>query len=177
MCQYWKKRHTCAHTSDRPYIEMCCAGYVSNTVCADITTNLVPRPSHFPCYPCIRDEVIVEAREKHERAAEAAVRAVRDVAARKREGERVGREERGMGEGGAWMLAEGGSGKSKKKGKGGAGGGVLASPGSQAKQGALEESEKGGKMGGRAGSWGPKKILSRGETEVVLADVSNGVEK
>ncbi|CAO2654979.1 Nn.00g117120.m01.CDS01 [Neocucurbitaria sp. VM-36] len=57
MCLYWKKLHTCEHVSDRLYIEMCRPGYLSNTVCPDISEDPSPRTSHFPCWTCIKAEV------------------------------------------------------------------------------------------------------------------------
>lgn len=56
MCLYWKKLHTCKHVSDRLYIEMCRPGFLSNTVCPDISEDPSPRTSHFPCYTCIKNE-------------------------------------------------------------------------------------------------------------------------
>ncbi len=61
MCLYWKKLHTCDHTSDRPYIEMCRPGCLSNTVCPDIAEDPNPRPSHFPCWLCIKAEARADA--------------------------------------------------------------------------------------------------------------------
>jgi hypothetical protein len=60
MCIYWKKMHTCGHPSDRPYIEMCRSGCLSNTVCPDIGQDDTPRKSHFPCYACIKSEARAE---------------------------------------------------------------------------------------------------------------------
>jgi hypothetical protein len=77
MCMYWKKMHTCGHEGDRPYIEMCRPGYLSNTVCADIGMDEKPRKSHFPCYPCIKSEVRTES--------EARVNAERDAFCKARE--------------------------------------------------------------------------------------------
>jgi hypothetical protein len=216
MCLYWKKLHTCSHLSDRPYIEMCRPGFLSNTVCPDISEDDKPRPSHFPCYPCIKLEARAETEaqvrlEQHEfaKAYEARERAVRekqaaelrakeervrrearDKAAREREAEQRAKREKeeaerkARKEGGAWIETSvgkkpkgkrsgGGSGptntpatplnplstikmaaapKNIKEVGGGAGGGERMSP----KKGRVDP-------GGRAGTWGPKKILSRQE--------------
>jgi hypothetical protein len=218
---YWRKMHTCGHEGDRPYIEMCRSGCLSNTVCADIGTDEEPRKSHFPCYPCIKSEVRAEAeaRIKVERdaickalkAREAAVREkqaavqqakeerirreAREKAAREREEEarlkamKEKEEERAKKEGGLWI--ETGSGK-KQKGKKGAAmdftampfsaplvlrtfadrekkenaGGAKMSPKKQNDAGAKMSPKKEGTnvdTGGRAGVWGPKKILTRKE--------------
>jgi hypothetical protein len=207
MCQYWKKLHTCAHLSDRPYIEMCRPGFLSNTVCPDISEDPSPRPSYFPCWPCIKHSAHAEAQEKRAQLQALATAAnnarqlatkekiesekrtreerVRREAKEKAERERLAEQkmrverekemERAKKEGGPWMLAEAGSGK-KRKGKGG----MPASPGSPASPSAVmglpkkdtwkentrsawKEVEKGAEPSGRAGSWGPKKILSRKE--------------
>ncbi|KAJ4990528.1 hypothetical protein SVAN01_03975 [Stagonosporopsis vannaccii] len=202
MCRYWKKLHTCSHPSDRPYLDMCRSGFLTNTVCRDIDVDEVPRRSHFPCWQCIRDAVRAEAAEKHaqalalaaaaERAREQAVkyrvevekrareervrREAKDKAERERvveEMKRVEREkevERARREGGLWVLAEAGSGKKKKKGPVAAG---LVSPTGPlemdgVKSEGWKENGKGwkeekGESSGRAGTWGPKKILSRKE--------------
>lgn len=60
MCQYWKKQHTCGHASDRPYVEMCRPGILTNNICSDIGYG-DSRTSHFPCWPCIRGEAREEA--------------------------------------------------------------------------------------------------------------------
>jgi hypothetical protein len=209
MCMYWRKMHTCGHEGDRPYIEMCRPGCLSNTVCADIGTDEEPRKSHFPCYLCIKSEVraeaearirvehdaVCKAQETHEaalREKQAAVqqakeerirREAREKAAREREEEarlkamKEKEEERVKKEGGLWI--ETGSGK-KQKGKKGAAINFPAMPFSVAP--ALrtfadkekKENAGGAKMspkkeganvdtGGRAGVWGPKKILTRKE--------------
>lgn len=216
MCLYWKKLHTCDHLSDRPYIEMCRTGFLSNTVCPDISEDDKPRPSHFPCYPCIKLEARAETEaqvrlEQHEfaKAYEARERAVRekqaaelrakeervrrearDKAAREREAEqRVKREKeeaerRAKKEGGEWietLVAK----KPKSKRSGGDSGATSISatplnPLSTLKMAAVPKnikeigtgagggermSPKKGRVdpGGRAGTWGPKKILSRQE--------------
>lgn len=76
MCRYWKKLHTCNHPSDRPYIEMCRPGLLSNTVCSGISDGLDLRRSHFPCYPCIKSEARAEV-EAHAHAEKAAIIKVR----------------------------------------------------------------------------------------------------
>ncbi|KAF2627189.1 hypothetical protein BU25DRAFT_342399 [Macroventuria anomochaeta] len=207
MCQYWKKCHTCTHLSDRPYIEMCRPGFLSNIVCQDIGEDPSPRRSHFPCWQCIKASARTESEEKRAQAHALATAAeiARDIATkgkidmekRARE-ERVRREarekaerervlehkikierekemERAKKEGGPWVLAEAGSGK-KKKGRGS----VPASPASPGSPSILvgvtekdawkengktvwKENEKGVDASGRAGTWGPKKILSRKE--------------
>lgn len=215
MCQYWKKLHTCKHLSDRPYVEMCRPGYLSNTVCQDISDDEVPRRSYFPCWACIKQGARTETLEKLARAqAEAAAadaareqalklkiendkrareervrreakeKAERERAAeQKMKAEREMERERAKKEGGAWTLAESNSGK-KKKGKAS----VLACPTSPPfvtglpKKDAWKENEKitwseGSKsasVAGRAGTWGPKKILSRKEGAMgVLGDRSD----
>jgi|TARA_R110002003_G_scaffold232_15_gene16848 flagellar biosynthesis GTPase FlhF len=210
MCIYWKKKHTCGHTSDRPYIEMCKAGYFSNTVCSDIGEDNKARKSHFPCWPCIKGEARAEAeanahaerealvkaqearelaiREKQaaeQRAKEERIRReAREKAAREREEEarkkaiKQMEQERAKKEGGLWI--ETGSGKKQKGRKGGgqvSGAGFPTMPvsappvlktfsGKDKKEnaGSLKMSpNKGLETGGRAGTWGPKKILSRKE--------------
>lgn len=100
---YWKKIHTCGHNSDRPYIEMCRAGCLSNTVCVDIGIDETARKSHFPCYPCIRGEAREEAealargqQEAYAKALEARERAVKEKAAfeQRTKEERIRREAR-----------------------------------------------------------------------------------
>jgi hypothetical protein len=209
MCIYWKKLHTCGHTSDRPYIEMCRPGCLSNTVCTDIGTDEALRNSHFPCYPCIKGEVRAEAearlhaqhdallkaneardialREKYAaelRAKEERVRReAREKAAREREEEnkmkaiKEKEKERAKKEGGLWVETDSGE---KTKGRRG---GALNFPSlpqsvpavlntfadkekKENKDGARMSPKKEGKAtdtGGRAGTWGPKKILSRKE--------------
>lgn len=205
MCQYWKKLHTCTHPSDRPYIEMCRPGFLSNTVCPDIAEDPNLRPSHFPCWSCIKASARSDSLEKArleqlaasaaETAREAAVKArqeaekkarearVRREAREKAERERVTemrvkaeREkeaERGRREGGAWVLAEAGSGK-KKRGSVPGGPKSPVSP-STVTGGKMDVWKENGSAGvkvtwneksegsGRAGVWGPKKILSRKE--------------
>ena len=216
MCLYWKKLHTCSHLSDRPYIEMCRTGFLSNTVCPDISEDDKPRPSHFPCYPCIKLEARIEAEaqirfEQHEfakayetreramrekqaaelRAKEERVRReARDRAAREREAEqRMKREKeeaerRAKKEGGAWIETS--VGKKPKSKRSGGGSGSASTPAiplnslSILKMATAPKNinEIGGGVGGgermspkkdcvdpggRAGTWGPKKILSRQE--------------
>jgi hypothetical protein len=209
MCLYWKKMHTCGHQSDRPYIEMCKPGILTNTVCSDIGEDDNPRHSHFPCYPCIRGEARAEAETQARLVQEAAAKAhqAREVAVRERQAaelrakeERIRREarekaareraeearikvlkekeeERAKQEGGRWIETA-----SIKKGRGkkggGAGGALVLSPAhsimkptnsreKKENEGNVKLSpEKEGKsmdLGGRAGTWGPKKILSRKE--------------
>lgn len=212
MCHYWKKLHTCDHLSDRPYIEMCRPGYLTNTVCPDISEDPHPRPSHFPCYPCIKLEARaeIEAQALYEQAAiakayEARERAVkekqaaelraredrirreaRDKAAREREAEQRAKrekeeEERKLRkEGGAWIESAGGK---KPKGRRAGNGSMSASPGAKMAPSPRNNKEngvgggagtermspkkgRGVDPGGRAGTWGPKKILTRQENGV-----------
>lgn len=206
MCQYWKKLHTCKHQSDRPYIEMCRDGFLSNTVCLNIGEDDTPRLSHFPCYPCIKlearaeieaqarleQDAIAKAYEARERAVkeklaaelrakeERVRREARDKAAREREAEQRAKREKEeqerkiRKEGGAWIEN---SGSKKPKGRKSA----VAAPNTAVTvpKNTKENSGVGGyggeKMspknsrvdpGGRAGTWGPKKILSRQENGV-----------
>ncbi|KAH7395264.1 hypothetical protein DE146DRAFT_615250 [Phaeosphaeria sp. MPI-PUGE-AT-0046c] len=103
MCRYWKKLHTCGDLSDRPYIEMCRPGCLSNIVCIDIGTDETPRKSHFPCYQCIKNEARREIEDRlkaefaeHQTAQKARNNAVREkqVAEQKLKEERVRREAR-----------------------------------------------------------------------------------
>lgn len=202
--------HTCGHASDRPYIEMCRSGCLSNTVCSDIGLDDTTRKSHFPCYPCIRgesrdeaealfrgqQEAVMKAHEARDRALREKVaaeqrakeerirREAREKAAREREDEarikatKEREEERAKKEGGAWI--ETGSGKKQKGRKGASAGGfpmmafstppvlktLAAKDKKENETGAKMSPKREGKgvdMGGRAGSWGPKKILSRKE--------------
>ena len=221
MCKYWKKLHTCTHLSDRMYIEMCRPGILSNIVCQDISEDASARPSHFPCWLCIKQMVRAEAQEKQaraqalaaaaENAREMAVKTKMEMEKRARQ-ERVRREarekaereraleqkmkiererevERARKEGGLWVLAEAGSGK-KKKGKGS----MPASPASPASPSILmgvvkketwkengktvwKESEKAAELSGRAGAWGPKKILSRKEGAAGALGIRTDVTK
>jgi hypothetical protein len=220
MCIYWKKLHTCGHTSDRPYIEMCRSGCLSNTVCSDIgqddSQEETLRKSHFPCYPCIKNEARAEAEARakvqHDatlKAQEARENAIRQkqAAEQQAKAERIRREasekaakereeeaklkaikekedERARKEGGLWI--ETGSGKKQKPRKGGAynyhampisappvlqtfpdtgkkanGGGAKMSP---------KQENKNTDSSGRAGTWGPKKILSRKENTAMQKD-------
>jgi hypothetical protein len=137
MCRYWKKNHTCTHLSDRTYLDMCRSGRRASTICPDISDDTEMRPSHFPCWPCIKSEVRadsealaranqadVETREaaaKAKQAAEARLREerlrreYREKAAREREEEARRKEEReremekAKMEGGLWI--ETGSGR------------------------------------------------------------------
>ncbi|EUC41862.1 hypothetical protein COCMIDRAFT_8489 [Bipolaris oryzae ATCC 44560] len=220
MCLYWKKMHTCGHLSDRPYIEMCRPGLLSNNVCLDIKDDEQCRPSHFPCYFCIKaearaeieaqvrsdQEAIAKARQARENAVKEKVaaemrakeervrREAREKATREREAEQRAKQEkeedeiRAKKEGGPWIETLGGK---KFKGKRNAGGsGTMGSPTrllnslSVAKMATGPKNTKenssgngdGGEMmgsktvsvdmGGRAGVWGPKKILTRQENDV-----------
>jgi hypothetical protein len=214
MCIYWKKLHTCGHTSDRPYIEMCRPGCLSNTVCTDVGTDEALRSSHFPCYPCIKGEVRAETEarlhaqrdavlkaneardialcEKYaaeQRAKEGRIRReAREKAARERVEEnkmkaiKEREEERAKKEGGMWI--ETGSGK-KTKGRRGGALNFLALPQSAspilknfadkekkensngARMSPKKEAKAAADSGGRAGTWGPKKILSRKEDAAI----------
>jgi hypothetical protein len=213
MCIYWKKLHTCGHTSDRPYIEMCRPGCLSNTVCSDIGQDDKPRKSHFPCYPCIKVEARAEAealaraerdavikahqarnvaiREKlaaEQRAKEERIRReARETADKEREEEarlktiKEKEEELAKKQGGAWIETSGGK---KQKGRKGTALGAptisLSTPpvlktlltkdkkenDHEAKLSPKKDA-KGTDTGGRAGIWGPKKILSRKENAAV----------
>jgi hypothetical protein len=199
--------HTCGHPSDRPYIEMCRSGCLSNTVCPDIGQDDTPRKSHFPCYACIKSEARAETealarathsaalrahearntavREKHAaelRAKDERIRReAREKAAREREEEARVRviketeEERAKKDGGAWIETSGGK-KTKSRKGGVVGSPVPADAGSpvlkmvfgrerKENEGATNASPKMEKVAdqGRAGIWGPKKILSRKE--------------
>lgn len=219
MCLYWKKMHTCGHPSDRPYIEMCRPGILSNTVCLDIKEDQQYRPSHFPCWFCIKLEARAEIEEqarleqeavtkacqareqaiKERQAAELKVREervrreAREKAAREREAEQRAKRDkeeeelRAKREGGPWIETSGGK---KYKAKRSAGGNSpMDSPTRPlsslpvAKMAAVprnikdsgngndEDDEKmSSKMGsfdvgGRAGVWGPKRILKRQEND------------
>jgi hypothetical protein len=208
MCRYWKKLHTCAHLSDRPYIDMCRPGLLTNTVCPDISEDPQPRPSHFPCYPCIKVEAraeleaqlqyeqaaiakAYEAREhavKEKQAAELRAREerirreAREKAAREREaeqrakGEKEKDERKARKEGGTWIETAGGK---KTRGKKSGNGSMSASPGVKVAASPRNNKENGGinvglspnmghgvDSGGRAGTRGPKKILTRQENGV-----------
>jgi hypothetical protein len=103
MCQYWRKLHTCTHSSDRPYIEMCRAGFLSNAVCHDIAEDPNLRPSHFPCWACIKAAGQQDAEDRRrlenmrvtaaETAHYAAIKARQEAEKKARE-ERVRREAR-----------------------------------------------------------------------------------
>ncbi|KAH6882645.1 hypothetical protein BKA58DRAFT_22632 [Alternaria rosae] len=233
MCLYWKKLHTCSHLSDRPYIEMCRPGFLSNSVCPDISDDDKSRPSHFPCYPCIKLEARTETEaqvrfEQHEfaKAYEARERAVRgkqaaelrakeervrrearDKAAREREAEQRAKREKeeaerkAKKEGGAWIETSVGKKPKGKRNGGGSGSGsgsgsanapvtplstlsttkMAAAPknikelGGSAGGGERMSPKKGRvDPGGRAGTWGPKKILSRQEN---VAEVNPSAKK
>lgn len=204
MCQYWKKLHTCNHQSDRPYIEMCRDGFLSNTVCLNIGEDDTPRPSHFPCYPCIKAEAraeteaqarleqdaIAKAYEARERAVkeklaaelrakeERVRREARDKAAREREAEqrtkreKEEQERKARKEGGAWIES---SGNKKPKGRNMPTTSKAVTVPKNTKENSGVGGYSGEKMspknsrvdpGGRAGTWGPKKILSRQENGV-----------
>ncbi|KAF2129384.1 hypothetical protein P153DRAFT_396659 [Dothidotthia symphoricarpi CBS 119687] len=203
MCQYWRKMHTCEHPSDRPYLEMCKPGYLSNTVCPDIGEDPKPRKSYFPCWYCIKSEYRAEveaeaaakvtkqvqkmadfrARDELRIKEERVRREARERASREREEEvrrkmeRAAREERAKKEGGLWI--ETGSGKKGKDRKGvSATSGPLSAPpvmktivAREKKENVAvnvgvgegsdrKEKEKSLDLGGRAGTWGPKKMLS-----------------
>jgi hypothetical protein len=199
---------------------MCREGFLTNTVCPDISEDDQPRPSHFPCYPCIKAEAraeieanarmeqdaITKAREAHERAVkekqaaelrakeERVRREARDKAARERQAEeRLKREKeeqerQARKEGGAWIETSGGKKpKGRKSGSSAAAGGspttplnapllmtrTAAGPRNTKENSPIASSEmmspkkgRGGDPGGRAGTWGPKKILSRQENAV-----------
>lgn len=83
---YWKKLHTCGHLSDRPAVEMCRPGILSNAVCNDIGVDDEPRKSHFPCWQCIRGEARAEAEVKAYADREAVVKAheIREQSIRER---------------------------------------------------------------------------------------------
>jgi hypothetical protein len=220
MCLYWKKMHTCGHPSDRPYIEMCRPGLLSNTVCLDIREDEQYRPSHFPCYPCIkadaRAEVEAQARSEQDalakvlqareratkeklaaelRAKEERVRReAREKAIREREAEQRAKREkeeeelRAKQEGGPWIETSGGKKFKVKRTVGGSG--VTESPTrllnslslanmatgpKNTRDSATVNGDGGERMGskmvsvdsgGRAGTWGPKKILTRQENNV-----------
>lgn len=205
--------HTCGDLSDRPYIEMCRSGCLSNTVCSDISTDDTPRKSHFPCYPCIKNEARLEAEERLKAQFTAAQNAQKEretairekqLAEQKAKEERVRREarekalkereeeakikaekemedERVKKEGGPWM--ETGSGKKSKSRKGMAFGfPVLPSSAPPTVRTFAEKERNGANVGarmspkkegkspetsGRAGVWGPTKILSRKENMAV----------
>lgn len=199
MCLYWRKIHTCNHVGDRPYIELCRPGIISNTVCPDISNDEEPRKSHFPCYSCIKSEARAELEAKawanddalakehyaaEQRAKEARVRReAREKAAWEREEEmrtkqaKEEEERKARREGGLWI--ESGSGKKSKGRKGGgvAGLGNPLSPVPMTPAVVLRENrpmggeeqspkkEKSVDLGGRAGTWGPKKILSRKDND------------
>ncbi|EOA86760.1 hypothetical protein ACJQWK_08559 [Exserohilum turcicum] len=217
MCLYWKKMHTCGHASDRPYIEMCRPGFLSNTVCLDIKEDDTYRPSHFPCYPCIKLEARAEVEEqarveqdaitkayqarecavKEKQAAELRAkeervrREAREKAAREREAEQRAKREkeeeesRIKKEGGAWIETSGSRKlKARKTARGSFGTSSptrpltllsvtkMATGPKNIKENSIFNSEGGDKMsprktemdgGGRAGIWGPKKILTRQE--------------
>lgn len=96
MCHYWKKQHTCGHPSDRPYVEMCRPGIVSNTICSDIGWA-DPRKSHFPCWTCIKGEAREEAAATRRDQDQAVTKAhhLRDIALREKQAaEQRAKEER-----------------------------------------------------------------------------------
>ncbi|KAH8724928.1 hypothetical protein GQ44DRAFT_740012 [Phaeosphaeriaceae sp. PMI808] len=194
MCIYWKKRHTCGHISIRPYIEMCRTGCLSNTVCSDIGDDAVPRSSYFACWMCIKNEaraeieadkrIQLEAIRNAEAARDTAIREKLAIEQRAKEG-RIRREarekankereeeaklkatkdkeeERARKEGGLWI--ETGSGKKQKGRKTVSPALPLSAPPFAKTFSAQEKIED---MGGRAGFWGPKKILSRKENSMI----------
>jgi len=184
---------------------MCRPGFLSNTVCLDIKEDDHHRPSHFPCYPCIKldaraeteaqarvdQEAINKACQARERAVkerqaaelrakeERVRREAREKAAKEREAEQRAKREkeederRAKKEGGPWIETSGGK-KTKGKRGGGGGHGMAGSPTSilsplpvskmaTGPKNTKENSAVSGGGGGRAGTWGPKKILSRQE--------------
>lgn len=74
--------HTCSHVSTRPYVEMCHPGMLSNTVCSTITDDDDTRPSHFPCWQCIKTEARseIEARVRLEKEALAKAQEAQELA-------------------------------------------------------------------------------------------------
>ncbi|KAF1846502.1 uncharacterized protein K460DRAFT_377685 [Cucurbitaria berberidis CBS 394.84] len=214
MCLYWKKYHTCKHVSDRLYIEMCRPGYLSNTVCPDISEDPSPRKSYFPCWSCIKAEArsdieaqacleqeavakACEAKEKaiKERQAvelkakeERVRREAKEKAIKEREEElRIKREKeeeerKARKEGGLWIeTGNGKKGKGRKSGsKGSLTTPVSALPVLKTVAGLKDRKENSPKKersmdpGGRAGIWGPKKILSRKENESIGGSVNGG---
>jgi len=196
---------------------MCRPGFLSNTVCPDIGEDDQPRPSHFPCYPCIKlearaeteaqarleQDAIAKAYEARERAVkeklaaelrakeERVRREARDKAAKERETEQRAKREKEeqerkvRNEGGAWIETSGNT-KPKSKKSGSVTGFPVAAQNMPtvikvvtAPKNTKENSGTGGhggeKMspknsradpGGRAGTWGPRKILSRQENGV-----------
>ncbi|KAH7398540.1 hypothetical protein BKA66DRAFT_437589 [Pyrenochaeta sp. MPI-SDFR-AT-0127] len=211
MCIYWKKSHTCKHPGDRRYLEMCRPGYLSNTVCPNVSEDPNPRPSHFPCWNCIKMEAhadavaaahaeqdaMVKAHEVRERALkekqaaefrakeERIRREAREKAMREREEELRAKREieeaerRIEKEGGLWI--ETGIGKKGKGRKSGGNNGLapvsappvmkIVGTAKDKKESKNEKmspkKERGVESGGRAGHWGPKKILSRKENGIV----------
>lgn len=193
---------------------MCRPGYLSNTVCCDVAEDPNLRPSHFPCWTCIKAEAhadvlaaaraeqdaIAKAREARERAVDARMQALKekratelrakeerirgegnDRATKDREEEsRIGEEEecRTNREEGLWI--ETGRGKKAKGRKSGGNSGlttpVSAQPLMKPSHTTKDKAENSGERttpkkdrvvdpGGRAGIWGPKKILSRREND------------
>lgn len=223
MCLYWKKMHTCGHPSDRPYIEMCRPGMVSNIVCPGIKEDSQYRPSHFPCYQCIkaeaRAEIEAQARMEQDaiikanQACEQAIKArqaaelkvkeerirreAREKAAREREAEERAKREkeeeelRARKEGGLWI--ESSANKKYRVRKTAGGDNVMGSPTrllnslsvsgmatgpKNTKDNGNVNSDGGGLKstsvgsGGRAGVWGPKKILTRQENNAGAGPVT-----
>ncbi|OAL54513.1 hypothetical protein IQ07DRAFT_271455 [Pyrenochaeta sp. DS3sAY3a] len=82
MCRFWKKMHTCSHISTRPYIEVCHPCMLSNTVCPTIVDDGDTRPSHFPCWQCIKTEARseIEARVRLENEAIAKAQEAQELA-------------------------------------------------------------------------------------------------
>ena len=76
---------------------MCRPGFLSNTVCPTISENPSPRPSHFPCWPCIKLSAHTEAVDKraHAHALATAANNARELVLKdKLESEKRAREER-----------------------------------------------------------------------------------
>lgn len=138
-----------------------------------------------------KNKIEVEKRAREERVR----REAKEKAERERADEvklRVERErevERMRKDGGPWVLAEAGSGK-KRKGKGVGMGSPKSSVGALVMAGVVRKEvlKENGKVGvgetekvvessGRAGSWGPKKILSRKEGAAVLLGMEQAADR
>lgn len=207
MCQYYKKRHTCDHESDRPYVEWCRDGIIGHAICHDISEDLERRRSHFPCYPCIkqmaREEIEQKAKAEQDAAAKAEQDRLQEVkakqlaerkvnedkirreaalkAAREREEElRIKKEKdelerQAKKEGGAWIESGSKKGKNKKIGTGSPGTafqGFTMDKKTTASKTVSPKKDQQLHISGRAGVWGPKKILSRKENDSPGASVS-----
>lgn len=206
--------HTCGHPSDRPYIELCRPGIVSNTVCPGIKEDEKYRPSHFPCYACIKAEARaeIEARARMEQDAMIKANQARELALKQRQAaelkakqERIRREAsekaarereveerakrekeaeelRAQKEGGPWIESLGSKKYKVRRNVGGTA--TMDSPPRLLNPLSVSRMATGPKnikdnsngtgddrrskassvdLGGRAGFWGPKKILTRQE--------------